>query len=135
MVVFLCASLIIITHSFNQSSVANFKMMLQNDAVFLFTFLGMGPGPLQLGKIMREMQKLGKITLNSLVFVALKMNYKVLTYFEFLIGNFSGPIGKNGGVLPLGMGSLRPQNRLKRNTVMSYQIEQKITFIQSSPGW
>ena len=29
-------------------------------AVFLFTFLGMGAGPLQLGKITREMSKLGK---------------------------------------------------------------------------
>ena len=40
----------------------------------------------------------------SLVFVAIKTNYKVLTFFAFLIRNFSGPIGKNGGVLPLGMG-------------------------------
>ena len=28
--------------------------------MFLFTFLGMGAGPLQLGKITREMPKLGK---------------------------------------------------------------------------
>ena len=39
----------------------------------------------------------------SLVFMAIKANYKVLNFFAFLIGNFSGPIGKNGGVLPLGM--------------------------------
>ena len=25
-------------------------------------------------------------------------------FLEFLIGNFSGSVGKNGGVLPLGMG-------------------------------
>ena len=33
-----------------------------------------------------------------------KTNFKVLIFLEFLIGNFSGSIGKNGGVLPLGMG-------------------------------
>ena len=40
----------------------------------------------------------------SLVFVALKTNFFFLIFLPLLIGNFSEPIGKNGDVLPLGMG-------------------------------
>ena len=35
-------------------------MYHQSEPVFLFTLLGMGAGPLQWGKITREMPKLGK---------------------------------------------------------------------------
>ena len=46
----------------------------------------------------------GKNIIQSLVFVAIKNKLSSSDFLEFLIGNFSGSIGKNGGVLPLGMG-------------------------------
>ena len=52
----------------------------------------------------------------SLVFVAIKMNFFLLIFFQLLIGNFSEPTGKKGSVLPLERAEIRPQNGLKRNT-------------------
>ena len=36
--------------------------------------------------------------------MAIKNELSSSDFLEFLIGNFSGSIGKNDGVLPLGMG-------------------------------
>ena len=44
-----------------------------NCSVFLFTFLGMGAGPLQLGEIRHETSKLGKIACNTAA-VSYKIN-------------------------------------------------------------
>ena len=49
--------------------------------------------------------------------MAIKNDHSSSDFLEFLIGNFSWSIGKNGGVLPLGMGpNFGPKNSLKRNT-------------------
>ena len=76
---------------------------LKTSPVVLFTFLGMGPGPLQLGKTMREMQKLGKIVaLNSLLNSLFKMKRINTGIFSAILGR--GPsaflIGKLSGVNP-----------------------------------
>ena len=55
----------------------------------------------------------------SLVFVALKKNFFLLIFLNLPIGNFSEPIGKKGGVLPLGMGpNLGP--KMARKGTLNY---------------